>query len=179
MAEELGKAWFVRVQTMGSDEPIALEFAVGTSISQDAIAAVLDHPQVSFEDQVTSTAQLTTIEILSFKLRPDEVRTYGRRFYNASAGRWVPGLECRKIAAPVTAPHYTARVDINARRLNPAGFPFSFAGREGVLTLLFMLALLGRGFWRLPCKSGGPPLFAPSLNVQGDDTHNSSGFSVI
>ncbi len=93
MAEELAKqAWFVRVQTMGSDEPIALEFAVGTSISQDAIAAVLDHPQVSFEDQVTSTAQLTTIEILSFKLRPDEVRTYGRRFYNASAGRWVPGL---------------------------------------------------------------------------------------
>ena len=55
-----------------------------------AIAAVLEHPEVSFEDQVTSTAQLTAIEILSFKLRPDEVRTYGRRFYNASAGCWAP-----------------------------------------------------------------------------------------
>jgi hypothetical protein len=48
-----------------------------------------------------------------------------------------------------------------------------------LLTLLFMLALLGGGFWRLPRKSGGPPLFAPSLNVKGDDTHNNSGFSVI
>jgi hypothetical protein len=66
MAKELAKqAWFVRVQTVGSSEPIALDFAVGTGISQDAIAAVLDHPEVSFEDQVTSTAQLTTIEILS------------------------------------------------------------------------------------------------------------------
>ena len=92
MAPVLAKqAWFVRVQTVGSSEPIALDFAVGTGVSQDAIAAVLDHPEVSFEDQVTSTAQLTTIEILSIKLRPDEVRTYGRRFYNASAGRWIPG----------------------------------------------------------------------------------------
>jgi hypothetical protein len=29
------------------------------------------------------------------------------------------------------------------------------------------------------CKSDGPPLFAPSLNVQGDDTHNYSESSVI
>jgi hypothetical protein len=42
-----------------------------------------------------------------------------------------------------------------------------------------MLGLLGRGFWRLPRKSGGPPLFAPSLKVKGDDTHNNSEFSVI
>jgi hypothetical protein len=92
MAEELAKqAWFVRVQTVGSSEPIALEFAVGTSISQDAIAAVLNHAEVTLEDQVTSTAQLTSIEIRSFRIRPNEVRTYGRRFYNASAGRWVPG----------------------------------------------------------------------------------------
>jgi hypothetical protein len=92
MAEELAKqAWFVRVQTVGSSEPIALEFAVGTNISQDAIAAVLNHAEVALEDQVTSTAQLTAIEIRSFRLRPNEVRTYGRRFYNASAGRWVPG----------------------------------------------------------------------------------------
>jgi hypothetical protein len=42
-----------------------------------------------------------------------------------------------------------------------------------------MLALLGRGFWRQPRKSGGPPLFAPSLKIKGDDAHNNSGFSVI
>jgi hypothetical protein len=59
----------------------------------------------------------------------------------------------------------------------PAGFSFAFAGRAEPLILLF--PLLRRGFWRLPRKSGGPPLFAPSLNVQGDDTHNHSGFSVI
>jgi hypothetical protein len=68
---------------------------------------------------------------------------------------------------------------VRARRLSPAGFPFGFGGRAELLTLLFMLALLGRGFWRLPRKSGGPPLFAPSLKLQGDDTHNNSGFSVI
>jgi hypothetical protein len=28
-------------------------------------------------------------------------------------------------------------------------------------------------------KSCGPPLLAPSLKVQGDDTHTNSGFSVI
>jgi hypothetical protein len=32
--------------------------------------------------------------------------------------------------------------------------------------------------WHLKRKSGGPALFAPSLNVQGDDTHDNSGFSV-
>jgi hypothetical protein len=30
--------------------------------------------------------------------------------------------------------------------------------------------------FRRPGKSRGPPPFAPSLNVQGDDTHNGSGF---
>jgi hypothetical protein len=59
------------------------------------------------------------------------------------------------------------------------GFPFVFGGLAELLTLLFMLALLGRGFWRLPRKSGGPPLFAPSLKVQGNDTHNNSGFLMI
>jgi hypothetical protein len=48
-----------------------------------------------------------------------------------------------------------------------------------LLTLLLILALLGRGFWRLPRKSGGPPLFEPPLKINGDDTHNNSGFSVI
>jgi hypothetical protein len=66
-------------------------------------------------------------------------------------------------------------------RSQPAGlgrrvFVFSFVGRAGPLILLFMLALLGRGFWRLPRKSGGPPLFTPSLKVQWDVTHDNSGF---
>jgi hypothetical protein len=59
------------------------------------------------------------------------------------------------------------------------GFSSWLGGRAELLTLLFMLGLLGRGFWRLPRKSGGPPLFAPSLKVKGDDTHNNSEFSVI
>jgi hypothetical protein len=33
--------------------------------------------------------------------------------------------------------------------------------------------------FRRPGKSSGPPPFAPSLNVHGDDAHNNSGFSVI
>jgi len=53
---------------------------------------------------------------------------------------------------------------------------FGFVGRAEPLTLLFMLALLRRGFWRLPRKSGGPPLFTPSLKVQRDITHDNSGF---
>ncbi len=42
------------------------------------------------------------------------------------------------------------------------------------VAVTFGLALAGSF-----CKSGGPPLFAPSLKVQGDDTRNDSGFSVI
>jgi hypothetical protein len=34
-----------------------------------------------------------------------------------------------------------------------------------------MLALLRRGFWRLPRKSGDPPLFELSLKVQRDRAH--------
>jgi hypothetical protein len=44
----------------------------------------------------------------------------------------------------------------------------------------FSFALVGRGdLLALPGKSSGPPPFAPSLNVDGDDAHNNSGFSVI
>ncbi len=77
-----------------------------------------------------------------------------------------------------------ADLDDGRTRARPAGSPrraflFGFGSRAELLILLFKVALLGRGFWRLPGKSGGPPLFAPSLKVQGDDTHNNSGFSVI
>jgi hypothetical protein len=44
------------------------------------------------------------------------------------------------------------------------------------MILPFKLLLFGRG---RTDKSGGPPLFAPSLKVEGDDTHDNSGFSVI
>ena len=65
-----------------------------------------------------------------------------------------------------------------ARRLNPASFSFPFAGR-GRLTLRFKPMLLVRGGFHRPGKSGGPPLFEPSLKVKRDDAHNNYGFSVI
>jgi hypothetical protein len=55
-----------------------------------------------------------------------------------------------------------------ARRFNP-GFYFGFGG-FGKLLLLLRLAF---GRWqRRPAKSGGPPLFEPSLKVQGYTAHN-------
>jgi hypothetical protein len=49
----------------------------------------------------------------------------------------------------------------------------------GKLLILPFKCLLRRHRRDRPRKSGGPPLFVPSLKVQGDDTHNDSGFSVI
>ena len=89
MAKELAKqAWFVRVQSVaeGSAPPVLIDFAVAKNTSQDAISAVLDHPQVGYDDEVTSTNKLTAIEIQSCRLKPDEVRTYGRRVYKLAAG---------------------------------------------------------------------------------------------
>lgn len=86
--EFASQGWLVRVQTIGAVPPTAFDFAVARTVAQDAIAAVLSHPQVGYEDQVTSTAPLTAMEIKSFKLKTDEVRTYGRRYYDAAAGRW-------------------------------------------------------------------------------------------
>jgi len=101
MATELAKqAWFVRVQSTaeGSAPPVVIDFAVAKNTSQDAISAVLDHPAVGYDDEVTSTNQLTAIEIQSCHLKPDEVRTYGRRIYNAAAGRWVFATTSRRSA---------------------------------------------------------------------------------
>jgi hypothetical protein len=53
---------------------------------------------------------------------------------------------------------------------------FGFSGRAELLILL-MCALLGRGFWRLPGKSGGPSAFEPSLKIQRDRTHKRSSGS--
>ena len=55
----------------------------------EAIVAILHRPDLELGDEVTSTSQLTAREISSYRLRPDEIRTYGRRIYNAAAGRWI------------------------------------------------------------------------------------------
>ena len=89
MVEKLAtQAWFVRIQTKEA-KPAVIDFAVGKTTLQEAIAAILHRPGVDLGDQVTLTSQLTATEISSYRLRPDEVRTYGRRIYNSAAGRWV------------------------------------------------------------------------------------------
>ena len=81
MAEKLAEqGWLVRVETMDvTSQPAVMDFAVGKNSSREAIAAVLDDPRIEPGDQVTSTDQLTLTEILSYRLRPGEVRTYGKR----------------------------------------------------------------------------------------------------
>jgi hypothetical protein len=81
MAEGLAdKGWLVRVATMdATSQPAVINFAVGKNSAQEALTAVLNHPAIEPGDQVTSNEQLTATEILSYRLRPDEVRTYGRR----------------------------------------------------------------------------------------------------
>jgi hypothetical protein len=74
MTEKLAEqGWMVRVETV---DPVVVYFAVGKNSSREAINAVLDHPGI---EKVTRIDQLTSIEIWSFKLRPNEVRTYGKR----------------------------------------------------------------------------------------------------
>jgi hypothetical protein len=81
MAEKLAQqGWLVRVETMdATSQTGVMDFAVGKNSSREAIAAVLDDPRIEPGDQVISTDQLTPTEILSYRLRPDEVRTYGKR----------------------------------------------------------------------------------------------------
>ena len=78
MAEKLAEqGWLVRVET--KDAAAVMDFAVGKSSSREAIAAVMDHQAIETWDQVIWADQLTPTEILAFKLKPDEVRTYGKR----------------------------------------------------------------------------------------------------
>jgi hypothetical protein len=87
MAEKLAaQAWFVRIKTSEA-QPALIDFAVGKATLQDAIAAILHHPQLDLGDEVTSSSKMSAMEINSYQLRPDEVRTYGRRVF--SSGRWV------------------------------------------------------------------------------------------
>jgi len=89
MASELARqAWFIRVVT-AEKPPAMLVYAVGVATLEQAIAAIVHRPELDLGDEVTSTSQLTAMEIISYRLRPDEVRTYGRRIYNAAANRWT------------------------------------------------------------------------------------------
>jgi hypothetical protein len=89
MAEKLAsQAWFVRIRT-SELTPAVIDYAIAKGTSQEAIAAILHRPEIELDDQVTSISELTDFEIRSYRLRPDEVRTYGRRIYNAKAGRWI------------------------------------------------------------------------------------------
>ena len=64
---------------------------------------------------------------------------------------------------------HAARGRLQARRLNPAGFSFAFAGRGELLTLLLPFKVMPLGRAR---KSGRPPPFEPSFKVQRDIAHN-------
>ena len=57
-------------------------------------------------------------------------------------------------------------------RLNPVGFSFALSGRGDLLALSFRPLLSRCDRLLRPGKSSGPTLFAPSLKVQRDDTHN-------
>jgi len=82
------QAWFIRIRTSEAT-PALIDFAVGKATLEEAIVAILHRPELELGDEVTSSSQLTAMEISSFRLRPDEVRTYGRRTYNAAANRWT------------------------------------------------------------------------------------------
>ena len=79
MTEKLAKqGWMVRVQTtQAAAQPAVMHFAVGKNSSHDAMTAVLE--RIELGDEITSTDRLTATEIWSYRLKPDEVRTYGKR----------------------------------------------------------------------------------------------------
>jgi hypothetical protein len=66
-----------------------------------------------------------------------------------------------------------------ARRFNPVGFSVARVGSGDPLALPLRPRASRRDRFRRPGKSSGPPPFAPSLNVQGDDTHHNSGFDAL
>ena len=81
MAEALAKqAWFVRVRTT-EQPPALLDFVVGKATLQEAVAVILHRPEHDPGDKVTSTSQLTMVEITSYGLRPDEGRSKNLQFH--------------------------------------------------------------------------------------------------
>jgi hypothetical protein len=81
-------------------------------------------------------------------------------------------VRCHR-GAGIEATRSHRRYRSQARRPEPAGFSFGFGGCAPLLILAFKFLLIRRD---RPRKSGSPPPFAPSLKVQGEDTHNNSGF---
>ena len=79
MTEKLAEqGWMVRVETTeAATQPAVMHFAVGKNSSQDAMTAVLE--RIELGGEITSTNRLTATEIWSYRLKPDEVRTYGKR----------------------------------------------------------------------------------------------------
>jgi hypothetical protein len=73
----------------------------------------------------------------------------------------------RAISLGASVPRSRRRCRPQARRFNP-GFSFGFGG-FGKLLLLLRLAF--ERWQRRPAKSGGPPLFEPSLKIQGYTAH--------
>ena len=76
VAELARQAWFIRVRT--TERPLALlDFAVAKATLQGAIAAILHRAELDLGDEVTSTSELSAVEIASHRLRPDEVGRTG------------------------------------------------------------------------------------------------------
>ena len=100
--------------------------------------------------------------------RPEPWQGIGRKFEDPLSGYPVAGQPF--------GPRSHRRCRPQAHRFNPACFSFGFGGFG---KLLLLRLALGRRWRSRPTKSGGPPLYEPSFKVQGDDTHNNSGFSVI
>jgi hypothetical protein len=102
------------------------------------------------------------------------------RDYQAPKSKSGAGAEPVNLTAgPRGVPRSHRRQRSRARRFNPVGFSFALVGPRNLLPLPLRPLALRRGRFRRPGKSGSPPPFAPSLNVQGHDAHNDSGFSVI
>jgi hypothetical protein len=76
-------------------------------------------------------------------------------------------------------PALTPPIRVSSPPLQPGGFSFALVGPGDLLALPLRPLVSRCDRFRRQGKSSGPPPFAPSLNVQGDDTHNNSGFSVI
>jgi hypothetical protein len=103
MKENLAEhGWMLRVDTIeAASQPAVMYFAVGKNSSQEAVAAVLEYPGIENGDEVTWADQLTSTEIGSFRLRPDEVRTYGKRPLSPRDQRSLSGTS-RKLAQTVS-----------------------------------------------------------------------------
>jgi hypothetical protein len=71
-------------------------------------------------------------------------RVTSRQWENGFVG--PPPKHHRRRAAFLVPPLRALGQISSARRLSPAGFPVGFGGRAELAILLFMLALLGRGF---------------------------------